>query len=190
MGRRCRGIHINIGTCVGSTNTHPAGAQGQELDVCMGWGPERGPGSWGRCWLCTSSCNECPPEEFLSLFPALILSAHSSQGAPTELPGHGSDLTERFLTLSEKQKLLPLPLPAHPRNAEGAGTKAGRSSWSSANPQVFPRRGVQEGVGGSRLVSSSSWCRAGQDQSFFSPHPATSVPSCILTWNTQPALPS
>lgn len=81
-----------------------------------------------------------------------VPTAHRTQGAPTELPGHGSDLTERFLTLSEMQKLLPLPLPAHPRNAEGAGTKAGRSSWSSANPQVFPRRGVQEGVG------VQGWC--------------------------------
>lgn len=123
--------------------------------ACLcGVGAREGPWLLGRCWLCTSSCNQCPPEEFLSLFPALIPSAHSSQGAPTELPGHGSDPAERFLALSEMHKLLPLHCQPTP-GTRGSRNRSREEQLEQCMPSGISQEGRKEGVGGSRLAFSS-----------------------------------
>lgn len=43
MGRRCRGSHINIGTCVGSTSTHLRRGTGPTTGFLCAVGAREGP---------------------------------------------------------------------------------------------------------------------------------------------------
>lgn len=42
-GKEVPWIHINTGTCVGSTDTPPCWGRGPEQDVFMEWGASEGP---------------------------------------------------------------------------------------------------------------------------------------------------
>lgn len=213
MGRRCHGIHINIGTCVGSAHPCRGTGPGNRMFVRSGE-PERGPGSRGRCWLCTAPINallrsSCPFSQpsfpCRAAFPVLL--SHCPQLTGTEVGTQRGARAARPWDLIlqaergswhflKREKHLPLDTAIPPQKRREEDQKHRRSSWST---QVFPTRGgagrrgrFMAGVLPGNKSSSSSSCsgvRAGRDQGSFPPDPILSVSSCILSWSTQPALP-
>lgn len=176
----------------------------------MEWGAREGPWLLGRCWLCT-----CPPEELLVPVPsphsrAVLLSqgciptAHSSSLAASThwdtgdtqrdsgSQDTGSDPTgrERLLALSEMRETPSLGHPHPTPQTQGGGTEAQGEQLEQRRPPGVSHEGRgKEGEVMAGVFLLMQGPRARQDQGSFSPDPPLSVSSCILSWNTEPALP-
>lgn len=124
----------------GAPRAVPAGARGQEQDVCEAGRAREGPWLPGEM-LALQLPRYCPPEELLCLSPALtavpccIPGAHSSSlTAPRGTAGHperaqaarARGLTlraQRFLALSETGETLPLDTPIPPQAHRGSRSR-------------------------------------------------------------------
>lgn len=139
------------------------------------------------------------------LSPCCIPTAHSSSLAAsthrdtgdTQRDSGSQAGRERLLALSEMGETLFLGHPNPTPQTQGGGTETQGEQLEQCRPSGVSHEGrgrkEREGHGwGSpteQILLLMQGPRVRQDQSSFSPDPTLSVSSCILSWNTEPALP-